>query len=178
MDQQEKMEKRMVNRAYFACVAVIFAGCAVLALLVSLLLGYRFTADGAVRKEWREAETLQMGDFTIYYELSQGNDPYIERFVAVEKTAFLYARKGNNGKLVYPADRDVPAGQIFSYQDGDQWHHVLLLDLVLPQGADRQVTQLVVREETVDVQFNSCFSTPRQFSEFVLDGMTFELRNN
>jgi hypothetical protein len=98
--------------------------------------------------------------------------------MAVEKTAFLYARKGNNGKLVYPADSDVPAGQIFSYQDGDQWHHVLLLDLVLPQGADRQVTQLVVREETVDVQVNSCFSTPRQFSEFVLDGVTFELRNN
>ena len=178
LDQQEKMEKRMVNRAYFACVAVIFAGCAVFALLVSLLLGYRFTADGAVRKEWREAETLQMGDFTIYYELSQGNDPYIQRFVAVEKAAFLYVRNGDSGKLVYPAGSDVPAGQMFSYQDGDRWHHVLLLDMVLPEGTDRQITKLVVREETVEVTLNSCFSTPRKFTEFVLDGVTFELRDN
>ena len=178
MDQQEKQEKRMVNRAYFACVAVIFAGCALLALVASMLLGYRFSADGAVRKNWREQESLQMGDFTIYYELSQGDVSYIQRFVAVEKVGPMYARKANSGKLVYPAGSDVPAGQIFSYQDGKQWHHVLLLDLTLPQGADRKVEKLVVREEAVEVALNSCFSTPRQFSEFTLDGVTFELRAN
>ena len=178
MDQQEKREKRMVNRAYFACAAVVVAGCLLFGLVAAMLLGYRFSADGAVQKDWRGQETLQMGDFTIYYELSQGAAPCIERFVAVEKVGPMYVRKANSGKLVYPAGSDVPAGQIFSYQDGKQWHHVLLLNLTLPQGADRQVEQLVVRGEEVEVALNSCFSTPRKFSEFTLDGVTFELRAN
>ncbi len=178
MDQQEKREKRMVNRAYFACAAVVIAGCVLFGLLAAMLLGYRFSADGAVRKDWRRQESLQMGDFTIYYELSQGDVPCIERFAAVEKVGFLYARKASGGKLVYPVGSDTPAGQLFSYQDGKQWHHVLLLNLTLPQGADRKVEQLVVREEPVEVALNSCFSTPRKFSEFTLDGVTFELRAN
>ena len=73
----------------------------------------------------------------------------------------MYARQASSGKLVYPAGSDVPAGQLFSYQDGKQWHHVLIMNLTLPQGADRQVDRLVIREEAVEVALNSCFSTPR-----------------
>ena len=178
MDQQEQREKRRVNRASFACAAVVVAGCLLFGLVAAMLLGCRFSADGAVRKNWRTQETLQMGDFTVYYELAQGDVPCIDRFVAVEKVGFLYARQASSGKLVYPAGSDVPAGQLFSYQDGKQWHHVLIMNLTLPQGADRQVDRLVIRQEAVEVALNSCFSTPRRFSEFTLDGVTFEVRAN
>ena len=176
MDQQEKREKRMVNRAYFACAAVVVAGCLLFGLVAAMLLGCRFSADGAVQKNWRAQETLQMGDFTVYYELAQGDVPCIDRFVAVEKVGFLYARQASSGKLVYPAGSDVPAGQLFSYQDGKVWHHVLLLNPVLPAGMDRKIDTLVVRGETIEVQRNSVFSTPRKFGEFTLDGVTLEVR--
>ncbi len=177
MDELEKQEKRMVNQAYFACAAVVVAGCMVLGLLVLLLAGFRFSADSAVSGTWRKASTLEAGNYTFYYTLTQGEQDCVEHFAAVKKSGPFYRRNSNSGRLVYPAGSDVPAGQLFSYEDGEQWHHVLLLNMVLPQGTDRQIETLVIRKEKVEVTLNSCFSTPLSFSEFILDGITFEVRD-
>lgn len=176
MDELEKQEKRMVNRAYFACAAIVVAGCMVLSFIMALLFGFRFSADSAAGGTWNKAEKVELGSYTFYYTPSQENTRHFDRFVAVKKSGFFYRCSRQSGQLVYPVGGDVPAGQIFSYSDGNQWHHVLLLNMELPQGTDRQIDKLVVRGEEVTVLQHSCFSTPRKFSEFVLDGVTFELR--
>ena len=176
MDELEKKERQMVNRAYFACAAVVIAGCMVLGLLVALLVGFRFSADSAAGGKWKNADSLQMGKYTIYYTLSQNEQNVMEKFAAIKKSGPMYRQDHNGGKLVYPADSEDPAGQLFSYQDGDRWYHVLLLNMVLPQGVDRQIDSLLVRGEAVEVSLNNFFSTPRRFSEFTLDGVTFEVR--
>lgn len=176
MDELEKQERKMVNRAYFACAAVVIAGCMVLGLLVSLLVGFRFSADSAAGRKWKDADSLQMGNYTIYYTLSQTEQNVMDRFAAVKKSGPMYRQDHNGGKLVYPVDSDTPAGQLFSYHDGKQWHHVLLLNMVLPQGMDRQIESLIVRDEAVELSLNNCFSTPRKFTTFTLDGVEFEVR--
>lgn len=176
MDEREKQEKRMVNRAYFACAALVVAGCMVLGLLVMLLAGFRFSADSAVSGTWRNADTLEAGNYTFYYTLAQGEPDCVERFTAVKKSGPFYRRSGNGGQLVYPVGSDVPAGQIFSYEDGKQWHHVLLLNMTLPQGEDRQIETLVIRGEPVSARHNGFFSTKYRLSEFILDDVTFEVR--
>ena len=176
VDEQEKREQRMVNRAYFACAAIIVAGCLILGFLVALLVGFRFSADGAVGSTWRNRDHLTVGNYTVYYTLPESGEDVIHTFAAVQKSGPFYRRNSSGGKLVYPAGSDVAVGQIFSYQDGKVWHHVLLLNPVLPAGMDRQIDTLVVRGETIEVQRNSVFSTPRKFGEFTLDGVTFEVR--
>lgn len=176
MDEREKQEKRMVNRAYFTCAAIVIAGCLVLGFFVALLAGFRFSADSAAGGAWNKAESLELGSYTFYYTPSRESTGHFDRFVAVKKSSLFYYQSRQGGKLVYPTNSDVPAGQLFSYEDGKQWHHVLLLNMVLPQGTDRQIDKLVVRGVEIQVQHNSCFSTTYNFSEFILDGVTFEVR--
>lgn len=176
MDEREKQERKMVTGAYLACAAVIVAGCMILALIVALLCGFRFSADSAVGRKWKQLDTLEMGNYTVYYTTAEDDEATLETFAAVKQSGIFYRRSSQGGKLVYPVDGDTPAGQIYSYEDSDGWHHVLLLNMVLPQGVDRTVDTLIVRGETVEVALNSCFSTPRRFSEFTLDGVTFEVR--
>lgn len=165
----------MVNGAYLACAAVSIAGCLLLAFVMALLVGFRFSADGAVGRAWRDLATLEVGNYTIYYTLDEDGEA-IETFAAVKKSGPFYRRDNRDGKLVYPVDGDAPAGYLRSYEDSDGWHHVLVLNMTLPQGVDRKVESLVVRGETMEVALNGCFSTPRSFSEFILDGVTFETR--
>ena len=178
MDEREKQEQKMVTGAYFACAAVGIAGCAVLALIIALLSGFRFSADSAAGGKWKAMDTLEMGNYTIYYTLAETDEMAVGTFAAVKKSGIFYCRSDRGGQLVYPVGSDVPAGQLYSYEDTEGWHHVLLLNMVLPQGTDRRVDTLVVRGEELEVALNSCFSTPRQFSEFILDGVTFEVRAN
>lgn len=176
MYDREKQEQKMVNRAYVACAALMIAGCLVLGVLVALMAGFRFSADSAAGRTWRDKDTLELGSYTIYYTLSQDGEEVIDTFAAVAKNGIFYRRSSSGCKLVYPVGEDAPAGQLYSYEDGAGWHHVLLLNMVLPQGTDRLVDTLLVRGEEVEVALNGCFSTTWRFSEFTLDGVSFEVR--